>query len=317
MRSLPVRRAVHEATFHLLEGDADACEAIFGQIRHGYRLGIPTIAAWIDAKETWLYLHRGDLDEARRLLTGPSATSEAASCGLIGADWSIARGWLAWEEDRFAEACAYLGSAGGENIVSTFNSISAGPAFLALRVDSLMRLGRADEAAAAISATEAFSLEHARFIAAGLAAARFRYEPTPPHAIIAEQVAATAPWPWLQALNACWRGEFLRDAAAAASARAQFTAIGANLGVRRAEAVMRALNAKVPGPDRGAEVLSPREIEVAELIAAGLSNPAIAHRLYLSRATVASHVKHILAKLGFSSRSQIAAWTAQRKGNQN
>jgi DNA-binding NarL/FixJ family response regulator len=53
-------------------------------------------------------------------------------------------------------------------------------------------------------------------------------------------------------------------------------------------------------------------VQVAELIAQGLTNPAIARRLYLTRPTVASHVAHILAKLGFSSRTQIAAWVAQR-----
>ena len=51
---------------------------------------------------------------------------------------------------------------------------------------------------------------------------------------------------------------------------------------------------------------------MAELVAEGLSNPAIARRLYLSRPTVASHVAHILTKLGFSSRTQIAAWAARR-----
>jgi hypothetical protein len=60
----------------------------------------------------------------------------------------------------------------------TYNTISAGPAFLALRVDALLRLGQADEAAAAISAADAFDLGHGRFMAASLAAARFRVEPT-------------------------------------------------------------------------------------------------------------------------------------------
>ena len=46
------------------------------------------------------------------------------------------------------------------------------------------------------------------------------------------------------------------------------------------------------------------------LVADGLPNPAIARRLYLSRPTVASHVAHILTKLGFASRAQIAAWVA-------
>ena len=70
---------------------------------------------------------------------------------------------------------------------------------------------------------------------------------------------------------------------------------------------------RLPRPEHGAGALSPREIEVADLVAEGLSNPAIARRLYLSRPTVASHVAHILAKLGFSTRAQIAVWAAQRR----
>ena len=100
----------------------------------------------------------------------------------------------------------------------------------------------------------------------------------------------------------------------AASAAALFEEIGAIAGVARSEKVLRRLGVQrrsraAPSP------LSERELEVAQLIAEGLSNPAIAARLYLSRPTVASHVSHILTKLGFSSRSQIAAWvTAQHLG---
>jgi non-specific serine/threonine protein kinase len=70
---------------------------------------------------------------------------------------------------------------------------------------------------------------------------------------------------------------------------------------------------RLPRQEHGVGALSPRENEVADLVAEGLSNPAIARRLYVSRPTVASHVGHILAKLGFSSRAQIAAWAAQRR----
>jgi non-specific serine/threonine protein kinase len=59
-------------------------------------------------------------------------------------------------------------------------------------------------------------------------------------------------------------------------------------------------------------------MEVARLVADGLPNPAIARRLYLSRPTVASHVAHILTKLGFASRAQNAAWvTGQRQPQQD
>jgi predicted ATPase/DNA-binding CsgD family transcriptional regulator len=56
--------------------------------------------------------------------------------------------------------------------------------------------------------------------------------------------------------------------------------------------------------------LSARELEVARLVAEGLSNPAIASSLFVSVATVKTHVSHILAKLGLDSRTQLASWVA-------
>jgi len=53
--------------------------------------------------------------------------------------------------------------------------------------------------------------------------------------------------------------------------------------------------------------LTPRERQVANLIAEGLSNRQIAERLVISKRTADAHVEHILTKLGFNSRSQVAA----------
>ncbi|MEU3087362.1 ATP-binding protein [Streptomyces massasporeus] len=59
--------------------------------------------------------------------------------------------------------------------------------------------------------------------------------------------------------------------------------------------------------------LTRRETEVARLVAEGLANQQIADRLVIARRTAEGHVERILSKLGFSNRSQIAAWmTAQR-----
>jgi predicted ATPase/DNA-binding CsgD family transcriptional regulator len=60
--------------------------------------------------------------------------------------------------------------------------------------------------------------------------------------------------------------------------------------------------------------LTPREHQITGLIAQGLSNRAIAEQLVISPATAARHVANILAKLGFSSRSQIAAWARSTGG---
>jgi DNA-binding CsgD family transcriptional regulator len=54
--------------------------------------------------------------------------------------------------------------------------------------------------------------------------------------------------------------------------------------------------------------LTTREREIAALVAAGLSNAAIAARLTLSERTVEGHVSHILRKLGSSSRAGVATW---------
>jgi len=56
--------------------------------------------------------------------------------------------------------------------------------------------------------------------------------------------------------------------------------------------------------------LSARELEVARLVADGLSNPAVAAALFISVATVKTHVSHILVKLGLGSRVQLASWVA-------
>jgi predicted ATPase/DNA-binding CsgD family transcriptional regulator len=58
--------------------------------------------------------------------------------------------------------------------------------------------------------------------------------------------------------------------------------------------------------------LTPREGQIATLVAAGGSNKAIAAELSISPTTAARHVANIMAKLGFSSRTQIAAWVADR-----
>ncbi|WP_264061871.1 ATP-binding protein [Mycobacterium montefiorense] len=58
--------------------------------------------------------------------------------------------------------------------------------------------------------------------------------------------------------------------------------------------------------------LTRRELEVAALIESGLSNREIAQRLVIAKRTADGHVERILAKLGFSSRSQVAAWMARR-----
>jgi len=74
-----------------------------------------------------------------------------------------------------------------------------------------------------------------------------------------------------------------------------------------------------PRPARAATgwgSLTEAERRIARVVAEGLSNPAIAARLFVSRHTVESHLKHAYAKLGVSSRVELAALTL-REGGKN
>ena len=65
-------------------------------------------------------------------------------------------------------------------------------------------------------------------------------------------------------------------------------------------------------PTFGWESLTPTELEVAEMVADGLTNPQAGVRLGISRRTVETHVSHILTKLSMTSRVQLATEVTRR-----
>jgi DNA-binding NarL/FixJ family response regulator len=88
--------------------------------------------------------------------------------------------------------------------------------------------------------------------------------------------------------------------------RAIAAAAGASTLAEHADRLTRSF-----GPGHPAEPwhpLSEREFEVAQLVAAGLTNRQIAQQLVLAPKTISAHVTHILTKLGAGRRAEIAAW---------
>jgi DNA-binding CsgD family transcriptional regulator len=81
----------------------------------------------------------------------------------------------------------------------------------------------------------------------------------------------------------------------------------------RAEQAAALLRRVTQSPIAAEGALTTREREVAGLLAEGLTNGQIAQRLYISAKTASVHVSNILAKLGMSSRAEVAAW-ATREG---
>jgi DNA-binding NarL/FixJ family response regulator len=68
----------------------------------------------------------------------------------------------------------------------------------------------------------------------------------------------------------------------------------------------------VPSQRAASTGLTAREQDVAALIGRGLTNRQIGAALVITEGTVASHVVHILDKLGYRSRAQIAVWAAEQ-----
>ncbi|WP_432824389.1 ATP-binding protein [Dactylosporangium sp. CA-092794] len=108
---------------------------------------------------------------------------------------------------------------------------------------------------------------------------------------------------WQERRRAWEGGQVLLDLARCAT-RSRRPADAAAL-ARQAAGAPAADPAGGPGP------LSPRELEVARLIAGGLTNREIGAALHIAPKTVAAHVEHILTKLGVKGRAQVAAWVAR------
>lgn len=83
---------------------------------------------------------------------------------------------------------------------------------------------------------------------------------------------------------------------------------------RRAQApAPHAQPSSAPRPHSTTPRLTPRESQVADLVAQGLANHQIADHLVIARRTAEGHVERILGKLGLRNRSQLAAWVTARR----
>jgi len=100
-----------------------------------------------------------------------------------------------------------------------------------------------------------------------------------------------------------WEAEALELCGEAQRAAAIYREIGA--APRRREALLHKA-AKRPAGRAASDALSPRELEVAELVAAGATNAAVAEKLSITVKGVEKHLSSIYAKLAIASRAQLA-----------
>jgi DNA-binding NarL/FixJ family response regulator len=92
----------------------------------------------------------------------------------------------------------------------------------------------------------------------------------------------------------------------------EFWAEGAQLSLEDVVEYVSRARGKRKRPRSGWASLTPTELRVIDLVAEGLTNPQIAQRMFIARGTVKVHVSHIFAKLGVSSRAELATMAARR-----
>ena len=264
-------------------------------------------------------LGRGELDRARELL-GPSLAAGLASGAthlVLPARWALAEvALLDGDPERSLTECreaADRAEATGERaLLVPFVVTGTRAALAARRPDEAQRWH--DRLAALLADWQGQArpaLDHAegliRTSAGSTVAARQALE-----SAIAGWVALGRTWERLWAtldLAACHL-RANRDAEAVTLIRdvtAQADALGSRPLRDRADDLLAIARG------RGAEEepwrpLTAREFEVARLVAEGMTNAAIGEQLRLSPRTVGAHVEHILAKLAFTRRAEIAAW---------
>jgi DNA-binding CsgD family transcriptional regulator len=187
-------------------------------------------------------------------------------------------------------------------------------------VEAAVRTGRTDVAGAAAHRFERWA-EHTGQTWARAVALRCRALVAAGHgtaALFTEAVElhrADGAHPFERARTELLQGEWLRRARRRSEARAPlraaveaFEELGARPWAERARAELRATGetrtAAEPGPDRLAE-LTPQELQVVRLAAAGLSNRDIGAQLFLSPRTVGYHLYKAFPKLGVASRAQL------------
>lgn len=281
--------------------------------------GAASSYAWLArCLQSLIALRGGEVEDAAHHLSGcqspvprPAALYARAAATMIAARVTEAREGPAAAIPQLRDICADLPERPG--------SLLGEPASLAWLARTALAAGEHDLAETVTDAAGTLARDNPEIPALAAAAAHclglFRQDPGP-----LAQAAAEHPDSWAQASATEDLGVLLASRTGKDEAIAQLTR--ALDGYRRASAAtdmarvrgrLRALGVRrrhwTPAPGRpvtGWESLTEAEHATAELVAQGLNNKQIASRLYISRHTVAFHLRQIFLKLHIGSRVELA-----------
>ena len=265
-----------------------------------------------------LRVRQGRLEEAARLLEGldhhPDAVRALAALHL-------ARGEVALARDLLERA-----SEGRDDVVPTVGDLTMVGPLLTLLVDVHLEEGDVDAAARVAGRLDRIAeAQRGPYLKAAAALAKGRLcvatGEGDARACLHEALEgfARAQLPLerartrLELARALAEGSPEVAIAEATLALQDFERLEATRHADAAGALLRSLGAPIRTGPKGIGALTRREAEVLELIGAGLSNPEIGDRLFITRKTVEHHVGSVLSKLGLRNRAEAAAYATRQK----
>jgi DNA-binding CsgD family transcriptional regulator len=265
-----------------------------------------------------LRVRQGRLEEAAQLLKGleqhPDAVTTLAALHLARGDTALARDLL----ERATQVP-------DDEVPEVGESTMLGP-LLALLVDACLEQGDLDDAERAARRLDRIAAaQHGPYLSAAAALAKGRIcvagGEGDARACLHQALEgfARAQMPLEVARARLEMARALADrspevaVAEAKLALQEFERLEAARHADAAAALLRSLGAPVRTGPKGTGALTKREAEVLQLIGAGLSNPEIADRLFITRKTVETHVGNLLSKLGLRNRVEAAAFATRNK----
>ncbi|MEV4507417.1 LuxR C-terminal-related transcriptional regulator [Dactylosporangium sp. NPDC049525] len=277
--------------------------------------GQPNRAGYLEGILAWILAVRGDAAGCAELAGRCHeryARNHIAN-GLAWAEWALALSDLG--QGRPAEASDRLDAALAGPVRHQIQAVYSAPD----QVEAATRIGAFDRAEAACARFVAWA-DAARIGWADAVAHRCHalLEPSWPaanrHFEAAVAAHASSGRPWETARTQLAFGERLRRERRKGEARTQlraaaeiFDRLDARPWADRARAELRAAGAASAAPSSSlASALSPQELQIVRLVAAGLTNREIGAQLFLSPKTVSYHLYRAFPKLGVASRTQLA-----------
>jgi DNA-binding CsgD family transcriptional regulator len=286
--------------------------------------GLPNAAIVHSAVLAYFAAIRGDDDVCRAYATEVGETALLTDNGFANsiAAWSL--GLLDLGRGRPQETITRLEAirGTGPGVGHPYIAVMHTPDL----VEACARCGRRELAVTALASLESFAVpEGPEWASALVARCRGLLAEDPDEAeaefVDALRLHADSDRSFDRGRTALVYGEFLRRERRRTEARAQLRAalaefenLGAEPWVERARSELRASGETARKRDPSTiDQLTPQELQIASLVAQGLSNKEVAAQLFLSPRTIDYHLRNVFAKLGITSRTQLAGLALERE----